>query len=1235
MKTFFYKETRINFFLKAAILDKLIIISLLFINSCSENHYDTIGDIIPTSIRTVEPDELSYSFSELSEKNFPLGQTKTLTYSFSDLQLREFTEREKKEQVRDWLILSILSEIGLSEEEYNKVILDYPVSRLEHLSLYSNMEYGLTRSRYIDDGLIIALIPSSRRNQKKDHIAYMADEWRKTIGSKPDSIWIFEYSPIKTGCPVKYWRDKTVFAESIFSPTYGYFEKVISGVSDLEGFLGLTNDLTFASKINENQVLIGGRKILSQDNKRITIQEVAALWQAESKLKLANQALNDFNEYWTKKSINSIEGEHSEIQKQRVALSALELKYKEDGMYCEGTGFSLDPKTNFDSLLFYFQEIRSWFGAFEKWCFQVQNGKQFGLKGKEHILWSMLSSEEPYLIWLAKAIIKKASAEESMYAQPTWSIPDRVGPFALTQRLAIPSFWEVNNLEFLIDEHDTEIIGEGELDKVQLALNNKEIKPYLKLIDRLSKSRSFRGNLLYEVLKDLKFQSSYQEARYDGDLQGTSVGMHEFYCDLLAKIWMNDLYNSCPREVIPDFASELTTNSPIHTLTESILHPSIRIWFGIDNNEYQFTSAKTNLFFGRFASKMFAASSNPLAPDNEFEELDRPVRWWRNHFEEIASYETEYQILNQIHKWSLVTSWLYSPDNDDIFYGIKDIRVKRSLWFWDWVNDQEDLKFQSWNTLSPYVRGENGSVHEALPLLRSELFESFDDLAFIEGGVSNANHTDVIKSSSLDKIEDDWLPIPGRIPWNDKEKGIFLLNGIWIQPAEIDKKSGVIWNCSEVRKIRGVLSDVRPQMWLRSIEKNGITTQISTFAENGISSSRILLKTSAKGIEIAYFSGQVEKGIELFSRLAQAGDAADYLDRSKEHNEIENYLPLKAIGEYLVQLEGKENWIHLKIEMPWIQQVNLSPRWDFRTSGYTGRSNVVNVKFLQEEEAEELGASKDIIPSSPSRNIFRLREVVTEETDQYLLISKISLADKLIKSGQLEEFNRLFEDLRYHIGKKIETILEIKILCTLFLSRRALHEKGIFNAIDLFELSNPDKENLFEDILRQSRSQNIYIENPLLKTRPKDKSVLAINLPSELVSDKEITEVEFMRSLLDSDLIVENHPGFSNLDWGLPVRDVIKSILKGPVKPILGKVYLQDLKDYRLVFNSKKSLEYQFYEQEETYTSADLMPVLELESDRKTNGGGGVYNSLWRQFRDGDIPPPILFIGIPQEECGK
>src|SRR5262249_23387774 len=80
------------------------------------------------------------------------------------------------------------------------------------------------------------------------------------------------------------------------------------------------------------------------------------------------------------------------------------------------------------------------------------------------------------------------------------------------------------------------------------------IVPLLRLFDKAKKgfSNAVVAAYIEGLEESLRNSYQFQAARYDGDLQGTEVGMVLFYTDLLAKLWVSVDY-SAPRDVIADF----------------------------------------------------------------------------------------------------------------------------------------------------------------------------------------------------------------------------------------------------------------------------------------------------------------------------------------------------------------------------------------------------------------------------------------------------------------------------------------------------------------------------------------------------------------------------------------------------------------------------------------------------------------------------------------------------------
>ena len=250
------------------------------------------------------------------------------------------------------------------------------------------------------------------------------------------------------------------------------------------------------------------------------------------------------------------------------------------------------------------------------------------------------------------------------------------------------------------------------------------------------------GQVWSRELSDRQFQI----ARYDGNLQGTEIGMILFYTDLLAKFWCAvDLGYSAPVHDIAGFRTRPIGGNPPHFLPKSLENPNTRVWFGVDPGGYQLLPGKDGIAFARRAARIYSASSDTLKPG--VEEPTSPASeavfgWWNDHFEEVARYEPEYERLNEFMKWSLVVAWLYHGGQQDRLAGLDKVPVDRSAWFPKWARGNTDLRFAQWSKVGFHPKGYKETTTEALPRLKSSRFSDYGG-AFptwqITGGVSGAS----------------------------------------------------------------------------------------------------------------------------------------------------------------------------------------------------------------------------------------------------------------------------------------------------------------------------------------------------------------------------------------------------------------------------------------------------------------------------------------------------------------
>jgi len=126
--------------------------------------------------------------------DFPPDKPQFIDYRLDELSFEQLTKREKQDQLRDWLLFTIVSDKDLSTEEINQSLYDVSTTRQGYMRPVSNFEYGMSRSLYVGEGEVVALIPAKlKADQRNDALAHIADKHRKDLGEKPTNLLVFEY----------------------------------------------------------------------------------------------------------------------------------------------------------------------------------------------------------------------------------------------------------------------------------------------------------------------------------------------------------------------------------------------------------------------------------------------------------------------------------------------------------------------------------------------------------------------------------------------------------------------------------------------------------------------------------------------------------------------------------------------------------------------------------------------------------------------------------------------------------------------------------------------------------------------------------------------------------------------------------------------------------------------------------------------------------------------------------
>lgn len=579
-------------------------------------------------------------------QGMPIGVRTAVHFSAEDVSSLTGTALERRNQLRDWLLYTVLSDAGLDEDALSQVLFDLPPLRTGYTEPASRFEYGTTRSRMIGTSDVVALVPRADPAQRIDDLAEVADLQYKTTGVRAPLVHVFEYELADYDDEAWVTRLPDVSGDELFSSTFGYVETTIHTAADLETFLHDANDITSARFVS-GALVLGGRRVSNGTYRGLRVEDVAALWQAETGPRSVQKEIDAFDARWSARRYQ-FDFERVQLERERdeeLARLKASIKAKSGGKMTEASGFSLDPVFNFDAL---------------------------------------------------KAVV---DSHGSLFRD------------VLAKSLPAASHSYADIIKGL-EKHDP-----GPLLDTLYAMRTSDAE-ITQLISQL----------LEEELEDSKFQ----QARYDGSLQGTEVGMVLFYTDLLAKLWAMDFEYSAPSERVEDFVPLLKIRrSPIFARELEELSGT-RLWFGPRDDGYQKTA--DGMLMARTATRVYAASSSMLKPGEEAEPNASSAAflwWWNNHYNDVASAEREYQRLNEVMKWGLVLGRMTDQEFSSLSF-LESVKVARTNWFPAWAKQNPQLTFKTWQRVQFLPRGYKQTTTEALPLLRSRLEEGHQ----ISGGVS-------------------------------------------------------------------------------------------------------------------------------------------------------------------------------------------------------------------------------------------------------------------------------------------------------------------------------------------------------------------------------------------------------------------------------------------------------------------------------------------------------------------
>jgi hypothetical protein len=197
--------------------------------------------------------------------------------------LEELSPDDRPDQLADWALYGTLARTSISSDDLRKVAFNLAPFRFPFLEEVLDFDYGPGRRAFLPDGSVW-LFYSTRDKQPQVTLARLADQVRMERGELPASLTVFRYRTELPEGAIYVEREKIIPAQKLFSPDYGYVERTVSTAAELGSWLEQIDDVTHVRKISGNAIEIGGRHFEKTRTLGVTLEDVAALYQAHSAL---------------------------------------------------------------------------------------------------------------------------------------------------------------------------------------------------------------------------------------------------------------------------------------------------------------------------------------------------------------------------------------------------------------------------------------------------------------------------------------------------------------------------------------------------------------------------------------------------------------------------------------------------------------------------------------------------------------------------------------------------------------------------------------------------------------------------------------------------------------------------------------------------------------------------------------------------------------------------------------
>lgn len=494
--------------------------------------------------------------------------------------------------------------------------------------------------------------------------------------------------------------------------------------------------------------------------------------------------------------------------------------------------------------------------------------------------------------------------------------------FSLDPNFDFPNFQQAFDRQWpalsamLASEH-LPVTGE----EVSQGLANGDPVPFMRLRGAVRSTNPVAA----DQLEQLQFSNAFQAARYDGDLQGTEVGMVLFYTDLIAKLWAIDYVQSSPsHRVIREFVSHPMVRTSLAYAAEAEGLPNARLWFGPATSGYAIADDGDAMYFSRSATRIFSAGSNPEKPNEETQTssfLAAPIDWWNDHYAEVATFEPEYQRLNEIMKWSALVAWFGDKPDAQRLAFLQQVPVDHSQVFPDWVRRHPELRFQQWNEIGFHPAGYKGATTESLPLLIGPVTAGGVSLADRELAKQPAIGKDLDMLLRRSQLDYGATTNARRITTLDKSTFAFEQESEAVANVTARAREGL-----KLRATNAELGEVDITSRFKVEAPGSLELRVDVAGEP---LGELHVAPSSNGFNVGWRARDVDRA-QLLGRFLSASAAPEKV--LQRDSTVEAYVRIgNDDASYLVKLRGSQNWIRYAAEKE--PRVALDPEWELRVAG--------------------------------------------------------------------------------------------------------------------------------------------------------------------------------------------------------------------------------------------------------------------------------------------------------------